>query len=186
MFMKKFLFLFVLLSLVVVSCKNPVINQIVYEDKSPFEYKMPSNVNLNDYRLAGEFIFSDKMDFTQWKYSNGTAFSQYGYFMVFQKVSRVKLIADGTAPFRKDPETKQSCPMYKGTRYNVYLKKDFIDSFDCSTSTVVLNVTGVDDYDGSEIKITCRKFSDYEYYFHIYDNTKGTDYAYKDYMDINQ
>ena len=81
-----------LLATALVGCKNPVvINEVVYEDKSPYEYKLPnSSIDLNDYRYVGDYIFSDVMDFTQWKYTNSTMYSQYGYFMVLEKISRVK------------------------------------------------------------------------------------------------
>lgn len=170
-----------------ISCKNPVIvNEVVYEDKSPFEYKLPnSNINLNDYRYVGDYIFSDYMDFTQWKYTNGTMYSQYGYFMVLEKISRVKFNGNGDNCFvRYSDNFSNSFAVEKGTRYKVYLKKAFIDSFDYPdtyTNTTILDIPLADSYDGSTMKIK---------YMYVGDLflTTGSESAYntlyKNYMDI--
>lgn len=182
-----FLSLFVLLATALVGCKNPVvINEVVYEDKSPFEYKLPnSSIDLNDYRYVGDYIFSDYMDFTQWKYTNGTMYSQYGYFMVLEKISRVRFNGNGDNCFvRYSDNFSNSFAVEKGTRYKVYLKKAFIDSFDYPdtyTYTTILDIPLADSYDGSTMKIK---------YMYIGDLflTTGSDSAYStkysNYMDI--
>lgn len=187
--MKKLSFvfaLFVLLATALVGCKNPVvINEVVYEDKSPYEYKLPnSSIDLNDYRYVGDYIFSDVMDFTQWKYTNSTMYSQYGYFMVLEKISRVKYNGTTGAFTRYSDNFSTSFSVEKGTRYKVYLKKAFIDSFsypDTYTYTTILDIPLADSYDGSTMKIK---------YMYVGDLflTTGSDSAYStlysNYMDI--
>ncbi|MBR5032654.1 MAG: hypothetical protein IKX70_03225 [Treponema sp.] len=191
--MKKLLFVLVMIVTVmaIVSCKDPVIqNVVVYEDKSPYEYKLPnSNINLNDYRYVGDYIFSDAMDFTQWKYTNGTMYSQYGYFMVFEKLSRVKFNGDDGGCFTRYGNIHDGLSMFaveKGTRYKVFLKKTFIDNFsiseeDADKFVTILEIPLVDSFDGSTMKIQYSKKYDYfltagsELYYSTY---------YRNYMDI--
>ena len=170
-----------------ISCKKPVIiNEVVYEDKSPFEYKLPnSNINLQDYRYVGDYIFSDVMDFTQWKYTNGTMFSQYGYFMVLEKISRVKYNgAAGGAFTRYSNNCTTSFAVEKGTRYKVYLKKTFVDDFqitDENTYTTLLNIPLADSYDGSTVKIEYKKKTGK---FILTGSESAYSTLYKNYMDI--
>ena len=115
-----------ILMVAVASCSNPSSSVVI--DKSPYEYVLPENVDLNDYTYVGDYVFADSMNFAEWKFANGSAFSEFGYFMVFEKISRVKWNnvglpmcrweQDGVTPYLKTE---------KGTKYKVYLKTSFIE-----------------------------------------------------------
>ena len=170
--MKKILFVLSLLaSLVAVSCKNPSTVIVEPEDKSPYEYVKPSCVDLeNDYTLVGVTIFSDLMNFTDWKYSN----SANGYMLAFKKVARVKCTATrGEIRFNKF--TLEQFDMMVGTKYEVYLKNSLIPENNGSTQYIILNShysmdqdTRLEEmYDGSQITIVMNPNGDLEFYDNV-------------------
>jgi len=134
--MKKLSFvfaLFVVLATALVGCKDPVngINnnngtESPKEDKSPYEYVLPSGVDYADYTYVGDYIFSDVMNFTEWKFTNGEANSEYGYFMVLEKKCRVQLEEGKRGFYRYDPKTNVDFEMKVGTKYKVYLKNTYL------------------------------------------------------------
>ena len=66
------------------------------------------------------------MDFVEWKYTNGEAFSEYGYFLVLEKKCRVYLEEGKMGFWRYDPKTDVDFEMQVGTKYKVYLKNDYL------------------------------------------------------------
>ncbi len=144
--MKKILFvLSVLAMMMVVGCSNPTNTETpespvtttptepetpaVQEDKSPYEYVLPNSVNYNDYTYVGDYVFSDLYDFANCVWFNGTANSEYGYFMVLEKIARVKYNGDDDKIcLLYDWDTGDEIPFEKGTTYKVYLKPEYIQA----------------------------------------------------------
>lgn len=100
---------------------------VVQEDKSPYEYVLPTGVSYNDYTYVGDYIFSDLVNFTQCDWFNNTEFSTYNYFMVLKKKARVQYTGNGTPYELYDWDTDTYPTLNKGTRYEIYLKKTYLD-----------------------------------------------------------
>ena len=101
----------------------------VVEDKSPYEYVLPTGVSYDDYTYVGDYVFSDLYDFENCIWFNGTANSEYGYFMVLEKIARVKYNGDDEQIFYLyDFDTDTYPALEKGTKYKIYFKKSFLDS----------------------------------------------------------
>ena len=99
------------------------------EDKSPYEYVLPTGVSYDDYTYVGDYVFSDLYDFENCIWFNGTANSEYGYFMVLEKITRVKYNGDDEQIFYLyDFDTDTYPALEKGTKYKIYFKKSFLDS----------------------------------------------------------
>lgn len=102
---------------------------VVQEDKSPYEYVLPIGVSYNDYTYVGDYVFSDLYDFENCVWFNGTANSEYGYFMVLEKIARVIYNGDDEQIFYLyDWDTDTYPTLEKGTKYKIYFKKSFLDS----------------------------------------------------------
>lgn len=114
-----------ILMVAVASCSNPSSSVVI--DKSPYEYVLPENVDLNDYTYVGDYVFADSMNFAEWKFANGSAFSEFGYFMVFEKISRVRNDNPATQLIRVNHYTMEPVSTVKATKYKVYLKKAYIE-----------------------------------------------------------
>lgn len=114
-----------ILMVAVASCSNPSSSVVI--DKSPYEYVLPENVDLNDYTYVGDYVFADSMNFAEWRFSNGSAFSEFGYFMVFEKISRVRNDNPATQLIRVNHYTMEPVSTVKATKYKVYLKKAYIE-----------------------------------------------------------
>ena len=100
----------------------------VQEDKSPYEYVLPNGVDYNDYTYVGDYIFSDLYNFANCVWFNGTANSEYGYFMVLEKIARVQYTGSGTPFALWDIDNDTYPPLEKGTSYKIYLKKTYLAS----------------------------------------------------------
>ena len=98
----------------------------VVEDKSPYEYVLPTGVSYDDYTYIGDYVFSDLYDFENCIWFNGTANSEYGYFMVLEKIARVQYTGNKTPFNLYDIDTDTYPPLEKGTSYKVYLKKTYL------------------------------------------------------------
>lgn len=160
-----------ILMVAVASCSNPSSSVVI--DKSPYEYVLPENVDLNDYTYVGDYVFADSMNFAEWKFANGSAFSEFGYFMVFEKISRVKWNNVGLPMCRWEQDcVTPYLKTEKGTKYKVYLKTSFIEdrknnpnycnnpqvNFTSRSNVVFVNswgffITAENVYDGSVISI---------------------------------
>lgn len=102
---------------------------VVPEDKSPYEYILPNGVDYDDYTYVGDYVFSDMYDFANCVWFNGTANSEYGYFMVLEKIARVRYNGDNDGIFPLyDWDTGDEIPFEKGTTYKVYLKPEYIQA----------------------------------------------------------
>lgn len=100
----------------------------VVEDKSPYEYVLPTGVSYDDYTYIGDYVFSDLYDFENCIWFNGTANSEYGYFMVLEKIARVQYTGSET-PFALYDWDNDTYPLLeKGTSYKIYLKKTYLES----------------------------------------------------------
>ena len=100
----------------------------VVEDKSPYEYVLPTGVSYDDYTYIGDYVFSDLYDFENCVWFNGTANSEYGYFMVLEKIARVQYTGSET-PFALYDWDNDTYPLLeKGTSYKIYLKKTYLES----------------------------------------------------------
>ena len=144
--MKKILFVLFVLSMMVVGCSNPTNTETPEEektvqtpanpqtpstppeDKSPYEYVLPNGVDYNDYTYVGDYVFSDMYDFANCVWFNGTANSEYGYFIVLEKIARVRYNGNGTPYALYDWDNDTYPLMEKGTSYKVYLKPEYIQS----------------------------------------------------------
>ena len=98
------------------------------EDKSPYEYVLPNGVDYNDYTYIGDYVFSDLYDFANCVWFNGTVNSEYGYFMVLEKIARVQYTGSGTPFALWDIDNDTYPPLEKGTSYKIYLKKTYLAS----------------------------------------------------------
>ena len=102
---------------------------VVQEDKSPYEYVLPNGVDYNDYTYVGDYVFSDLYNFANCVWFNGTANSEYGYFMILEKIARVRYNGDNDEIFLLyDWDTGNEIPFEKGTTYKVYLKPEYIQA----------------------------------------------------------
>ena len=100
----------------------------VVEDKSPYEYVLPTGVSYDDYTYVGDYVFSDLYDFENCIWFNGTVNSEYGYFMVLEKIARVQYTGSET-PFALYDWDNDTYPLLeKGTSYKIYLKKTYLES----------------------------------------------------------
>ena len=145
--MRNILFvLSVLATMVVVGCSTPTTDNSVeeetvattetttttttepVEDKSPFEYVLPQGVDYEDYTYIGDYVFSDMYDFANCVWFNGTANSEYGYFIVLEKIARVQYSGSGTPHQLYDWDNDTYPFMVKGTSYKVYLKPEYIQA----------------------------------------------------------
>ena len=111
----------------VISTKEPETPQEP-EDKSPYEYVLPQDVDYNDYTYVGDYVFSDLYDFENCVWFNGTANSEYGYFMILEKIARVQYTGSGTPFVLYDWNNDTYPPLEKGTSYKIYLKKTYLAS----------------------------------------------------------
>lgn len=115
----------------------------VPEDKSPFEYVLPNGVDYDDYTYVGDYVFSDMYDFANCVWFNGTANSEYGYFMVLEKIARVRYNGDDDKIFYLyDWDTGDEIPFEKGTSYKVYLKPEYIQAQKNKNKLVVFTSYG--------------------------------------------
>jgi len=106
----------------------------VVEDKSPYEYVLPTGVSYDDYTYIGDYVFSDLYDFENCIWFNGTANSEYGYFMVLEKIARVQYTGSET-PFALYDWDNDTYPLLeKGTSYKIYLKKTYLE---CNPGTTL-------------------------------------------------
>lgn len=101
----------------------------VQEDKSPYEYVLPNGVDYNDYTYVGDYVFSDLYNFANCVWFNGTANSEYEYFMVLEKIARVRYNGDDDEIcLLYDWDTGDEIPFEKGTSYKIYLKPEYIQA----------------------------------------------------------
>ncbi len=131
--MKKILFvLSVLASLVVVACSNPAATNSFVEDKSPFEYVLPNDVNIEeDYTYIGDVIFGDLMDFDKWIYTNPSLVESddpyYGItepVIVLEKIARVNAkYPEDSSKLIKEFNGTDNVDCLKATTYKLYILK---------------------------------------------------------------
>ena len=160
--MKKIIFVLPLLAMmVVVGCSTPTTDNSVeeetvtttetttttttepVEDKSPYEYVLPNGVDYNDYTYVGDYVFSDMYDFANCVWFNGTANSEYGYFIVLEKIARVRYNGDDSGIFYLyDWDTGDEIAFEKGTSYKVYLKPEYIQARKNENKLVVFSSYG--------------------------------------------
>jgi len=172
--MKKILFvLSVLASLVVVACYNPAATNSLVEDKSPFEYVLPNDVNIEeDYTYVGDVIFGDLMDFDKWIYTNPSLVESddpyYGItkpVIVLEKIARVNAkYPEDSSKLIKEFNGTDNVDCLKATTYKLYILKSIATDtedktlwFNPSNNTVINtgseSITGKYRVDGSIISI---------------------------------
>ena len=131
--MKKILFVLPILACLVTGCYNPVnVIPTPVEDKSPFEYVLPNDVNIEeDYTYIGDVIFGDLMDFDKWIYTNPSLVESddpyYGItkpVIVLEKIARVnaKYPEDSTKLIKEFNGT-DNVDCLKATTYKLYILK---------------------------------------------------------------
>lgn len=159
--MKKIIFVLPLLVMMVVGCSNPTNTETPEEektvqtpanpqtpstppeDKSPYEYVLPNGVDYNDYTYVGDYVFSDMYDFANCVWFNGTANSEYGYFIVLEKIARVRYNGeDSGILYLYDWDTGDEIAFEKGTSYKVYLKPEYIQARKNENKLVVFSSYG--------------------------------------------
>ena len=160
--MRNILFvLSVLAMMVVVGCSTPTTDNSVeeetvtttetttttttepVEDKSPYEYVLPQGVSYSDYTYVGDYVFSDMYDFENCVWFNGTENSEYGYFIVLEKIARVRYNGDDSEIFYLyDWDTGDEIAFEKGTSYKVYLKPEYIQARKNENKLVVFSSYG--------------------------------------------
>lgn len=167
--MKRLLFVLPILAMIFVGCANPTtgstedpvvktpavttsdnnddedteVQETAAPDVSPYEYRLPDGVSYDDYTYVGNYVFSDLYDFVNTIWFNGTANSEYGYFMVLEKISRVRYSGSGTPYQVYNWDTDSSVLMNKGTLYKIYLKPAYIQAKKDAGQTKVFDSTGV-------------------------------------------
>jgi len=179
--MKKILFVLFVLSMMVVGCSNPTNTETPEEektvqtpanpqtpstppeDKSPYEYVLPNGVDYNDYTYVGDYVFSDMYDFANCVWFNGTANSEYGYFMVLEKIARVRYNGGGTPHQLYDWDNDTYPFMEKGTSYKVYLKPEYIQARKDAGQLLVFTSYGTTRDKNPDCNTFCVRANNYNY-----------------------
>lgn len=174
--MKKIaLFLLLFVMLFAVSCNNStnVVPVTPIEDKSPFEYVLPNDVNIEeDYTYIGDVIFGDLMDFNKWIYTNPSLVESddpyYGItkpVIVLEKIARVNAkYPEDSSKLIKEFNGTDNVDCLKATTYKLYILKSIATDtedktlwFNPSNNTVIntgsKSITGKYRVDGSIINI---------------------------------
>lgn len=174
--MKKILFVLPILACLVTGCYNPVnVIPTPVEDKSPFEYVLPNDVNIEeDYTYIGDVIFGDLMDFNKWIYTNPSLVESddpyYGItkpVIVLEKIARVnaKYPEDSTKLIKEFNGT-DNVDCLKATTYKLYILKSIATDTENKTlwtnpsaATIINNesksINGKYRVDGNIISIHC-------------------------------
>ena len=148
--MRKIQFVFsVLFALVTVGCYNPVNNivEVPAEDKSPFEYVMPENVDLNDYTYVGDVIFGDLLDFSKWAYTNRSIAESADIYngisqniIVLEKIARVNAkYPEDSSKLIKEFDGTEDVECLKATTYKCYVLNDVISNADPNNANTFIN-----------------------------------------------
>ena len=137
-----------ILMVAVASCSNPSSSVVI--DKSPYEYVLPENVDLNDYTYVGDYVFADSMNFAEWKYSN----SETDYLLAFEKIARVKNDNVFTQILRCYHDTQVDFPVVKATAYKIYVKTSVVSNTANNSNILnTYNKTLDETYDATQVRI---------------------------------
>jgi hypothetical protein len=193
--MKKILFVLPILACLVTGCYNPVnVIPTPVEDKSPFEYVLPNDVNIEeDYTYIGDVIFGDLMDFNKWIYTNPSLVESddpyYGItkpVIVLEKIARVSAkYPEDSSKLIKEFNGTDNVDCLKATTYKLYIIKSIAtDTEDKTLWNNPSNNTIIDVYykpisgkyrvDGGNINI---RFAITKYTIAQYDSTANLRYS---------